>query len=68
MLLCDDTERDYGDPEAAAAFQEKCDANGFYTISMRDEFELLYPEGVSMEAPDSEEADLFESEELDEAA
>ena len=68
MLLCDDIERDYGDPEAAAAFQEKCDANGFYTICMRDEFELLYPEGVSMEAPDSEEADLFESEELDEAA
>ena len=68
MLLCDDTERDYGDPEAAAAFQEKCDANGFYTISMKDEFEILYPEGVSMETPDSEEADLFESEELDEAA
>ena len=48
MLLCDDTERDYGNPEAAAAFKAKCDANGFYTVSERDEFEMLYPDGVSM--------------------
>ena len=47
MLLCDDTERDYGDPEVAAAFKEKCDANGFYTVSMKDEFETLYPEGAA---------------------
>ncbi len=46
MLLCDDTERDYGDSDAAASFQAKCDANGFYTVSMKDEFEILYPEGV----------------------
>ena len=46
MLLCDDTERDYGDPEAAAAFKAKCDANGFITISEKDEFEILYPEGA----------------------
>ncbi len=48
MLLCDDTERDYGDPEAAAKFKGKCDANGFYTVSERDEFESLYPDGVEM--------------------
>ena len=52
MLLCDDTQRDYGDPEAAAAFKEKCDANGFYTISEKEEFEILYPEGVSLKKPD----------------
>jgi len=46
MLLCDDTERDYGDPEAAAAFKAKCDANGFYTVSERDEFVTLFPEGA----------------------
>ena len=46
MLLCDDTERDYGDTDAAAAFKEKCDANKFYTVSMKDEFETIYPEGV----------------------
>ena len=48
MLLCDDTARDYGDVEAAAKFKEKCDARGFYTISEKDEFELLYPKGVVM--------------------
>ena len=46
MLLCNDTERDYGDPEVAAGFKEKCDAEGFYTVSMKDEFTTLYPEGA----------------------
>ena len=46
MLLCDDTVRDYGDPEVAEAFREKCDANGFYTVSMKDEFADFYPEGA----------------------
>ena len=50
MLLCDDTERDYGDPEAAAKFKEKCDANGFFTVSEKDEFEVLYPESAHMKA------------------
>ena len=59
MLLCDDTGRDYGDPETAASFKEKCDANGFYTISMKDEFEVLYPEGAHM----VEEASENDSEE-----
>ncbi|MBQ9031513.1 MAG: hypothetical protein IJ106_08690 [Parasporobacterium sp.] len=47
MLLCDDTERDYGDLETAAAFKKKCDENGFYTISEREEFLVLYPDGVT---------------------
>lgn len=47
MLLCDDTQRDYGDPEKAATFKKECEENGFYTISEKDEFALLYPEGVS---------------------
>jgi hypothetical protein len=46
MLLCDDTERDYGDPEAAESFRKKCDANHFNTVSMKDEFETFYPEGA----------------------
>lgn len=58
MLLCDDTERDYGDPEAAASFKKKCDERGFYTISEKDEFATLYPEGVSMTGkPDVEQID-----------
>ncbi|MBQ9044008.1 MAG: haloacid dehalogenase-like hydrolase [Eggerthellaceae bacterium] len=46
MLLCDDVERDYGDPEKAASFKKQCEENGFYTISEKDEFATLYPEGV----------------------
>ena len=46
MLLCDDTERDYGDPEEAAEFEETCKALGFFTISMRDEFETIYLPGA----------------------
>ena len=48
MLLCDDTERDYGDPAAAAAFKAKCDANGFFTVSEKDEFDALYPQSAYM--------------------
>ena len=51
MLLCDDTERDYGDPEAAASFKEKCDANGFRTVSEKDEFATLYTGTRDEEAP-----------------
>ncbi len=47
MLLCDDTERDYGDLKTAADFRKKCDANGFYTVSMKEEFSAIYPEGVT---------------------
>ena len=46
MLLCDDTQRDYGDLEVAASFAEKCAALGFETVSMRDEFETIYGDGV----------------------
>ena len=55
MLLCDDTARDYGDAAAAAAFKAKCDANGFYTVSEKDEFETLYPQSAykcGTEAPE----------------
>ena len=46
MLLCDDTGREYGDPAAAESFRAKCDALGFGTISMRDEFDTIYGYGV----------------------
>lgn len=48
MLLCDDTERDYGDPDKAADFKAKCDANGFYTVSEKDEFAVLFPAAAHM--------------------
>ena len=46
MLLCDDTSRDYGDEAVAAKFAAECAALGFETVSMRDEFETIYAEGV----------------------
>ena len=47
MLLCDDTDRDYGDPEEAADFEKTCRDLGFETVSMRDAFETIYQEGAS---------------------
>ena len=46
MLLCDDTERDYGDIEEAAEFEKTCKELGFFTVSMRDEFETIYKPGA----------------------
>ena len=46
MLLCDDTERDYGDAEAAASFAARCEAAGYHTVSMRDDFLTIYGEQV----------------------
>ena len=46
MLLCDDTARDYGNLDTAAAFAETCRALGFETVSMRDEFETIYTNRV----------------------
>lgn len=46
MLLCDDTQRDWGDIETAAAFAETCASYGYETISMRDDFLTIYGEDV----------------------
>ena len=46
MLLCDNTELDYGDVETAESFAAKCKAAGFGTISMRDDFLTIYGAGV----------------------
>ena len=51
MLLCDDTERDYGDVNEAASFAKSCEKYGFGTVSMRDEFETIYDDGIAMDAP-----------------
>ncbi len=46
MLLCDDTERDYGDISVANEFADACKEMGIETISMRDEFETIYGSNV----------------------
>ena len=48
MLLCDNTELDYGDVAKAQSFAEKCDEAGFHTISMRDDFTTIYGDNVHM--------------------
>ena len=45
MLLCDDTERDYGNLETAASFKEDCLKMGLETVSMKDDFSLIYAQG-----------------------
>ena len=48
-------ERDYGDVEKAEKFKKECEESGFYTVSEKDEFAALYPEGVAMkQRPKSE--------------
>ena len=46
MLLCDDTERDYGNLDTAEKFAEKCKKLGFETVSMKNEFYTIYGDAV----------------------
>ena len=46
MLLCDDTERDYGSLETAEKFKDQCDEMGIETVSMKNDFATIYGEGV----------------------
>lgn len=55
MLLCDDTEREYGKPETAASLKKTCEERGFYTVSMKDDFATIYGENVTLAKPAAEE-------------
>ena len=46
MLVADDTERDWADPEKAVSMREKWEGYGWNIISMRDDFKTIYPEGA----------------------
>ena len=54
MLLCDNTELDYGDVVKAESFAARCEEAGYHTISMRDDFLTIYGENVHMKKPDAE--------------
>ena len=41
-LLCDDTERELGNPEKAAKCEADCKQNGWIPVSMRDEWWTIY--------------------------
>ena len=47
MLLCDDTERDYGSIETAEKFRTQCNEYGFETVSMKNEFKTIYGETIT---------------------
>lgn len=46
MLIADDDERDYGNPEKAEELRTKWESLGFNVVSMRDDFKTIYGEDV----------------------
>ena len=56
MLLCDDTEREYGVPSEAEKMRASSEENGWIPVSMRDDWKTIYGEGVRKrrEAPSRE--------------
>ncbi len=46
MLLADDDERDYGNPEKASASRTKWEGYGFNVISMKNDFRTIYGDDV----------------------
>lgn len=47
MVIADDTEREYGNPEKADKMIKTCKENGWNPISMKKDWETIYGEGVS---------------------
>ena len=46
MLLCDDTEREYGNVEKARKLCDACSANGWIPVSMRNDWTTIYGDGA----------------------
>ena len=46
FIVCDDTEREYGSAEKAAAFYENAAAEGWTAISMANDWKTIYGDGV----------------------
>ncbi len=51
MLLCDDTEREYGNPAKAEKMLRDCEQNGWIPVSMRNDWKTIYGEGVRKKNP-----------------
>ncbi|MBR5377069.1 MAG: haloacid dehalogenase-like hydrolase [Lachnospiraceae bacterium] len=50
LVLCDDTEREYGDPGKAASLAEFCESHeGMETISMAMDFATIYGDDVTLD-------------------
>ena len=46
MLIADDEERDYGNTEKVQPLKEQWEQNGYYVISMKDDFRTIYGDDV----------------------
>ncbi|MBR0093538.1 MAG: hypothetical protein IJP92_17775 [Lachnospiraceae bacterium] len=46
MLVADDDERDYGNPEKAADLVKKWEDSGYHVISMKNDFRTIYGDHV----------------------
>ena len=57
MLLCDDTERDYGKLDVAASFSADCEKIGLETVSMKNDFATIYGEQVKKVQAQSQPAE-----------
>ncbi len=68
LIVCDDTVREYGIEKKAADFYKEAEHQGWTAISMANDWETIYGEGVKKtELPGTSE-ESSASEELDEAA
>ena len=71
MLLCDDTERDYGDLAVAAKFADSCEKMGLETVSMKNDFATIYGDNavkVDQKLESEEQPEQQEEQELAPAA
>ena len=50
MVVADDTEREYGNPEKSEQLRAKWEKNGWVSISMKDDWKTIYADGVSKSA------------------
>ncbi|MBP5640193.1 MAG: haloacid dehalogenase-like hydrolase [Victivallales bacterium] len=51
MLLCDDTEREYGNPAKAEKMRRDCESNGWIPVSMRNDWKTIYGDDVIKKQP-----------------
>ena len=61
FIVCDDTEREYGSDEKAAAFYEKAEAQGWTAVSMANDWKDIYGEGVRKIGLPYEEQELSDA-------
>ena len=62
LVVCDDTEREYGSSEKAAEYREKVAEEGWTAISMADDWATIYGDGVvKTELPGAGDVELADA-------